>query len=104
VSKMDVTLELGLARNACGPLSPEIRRRIVRYLARPTEPHWNDIAGIIVNWEAHGCSTIWQAVCQVDPIFPRQGRTMDGLGRIIHPWERIPEPGLVARALRFATH
>jgi hypothetical protein len=103
-SSIDISVELDLARNGAGPLEERDRQRILAYLAHPTEERWDDIAHIIVNGEAVQGSTIWQAVCQVDLTFPRRGRTTDTAGNIVEEWERIPEPALVARALRFATH
>ncbi len=104
MTDLDVSTELDLARNAFGPLPEKVRRRIRRYLAGPTEPRWDDVSSIIVNWQSADCHTLWQAVLAVDPTFPRVGRRTDQHGRILEHWARIPEPKLVVEALRFATH
>lgn len=104
MADLDVNLELDLAHNALGRLPERVRQRIKRFLAHPTEPRWDDVSSIIVNWDAAECSTIWQAVVQVDPTFPRTGRRTDQHGRIAERWSRIPTPELVVKALRFATH
>jgi hypothetical protein len=44
-------------------------------------------------------TTIWEAVLELDPTFPRQGRTTDMDGRIIKDWERIPSQLQVMQAI-----
>lgn len=82
------------------PLDNERKLRVINYLLNPREPIWNDISGLCIG----GFTTLWQAVIQVDPTFPRAGRRYDGeMFRVIKKWERIPEPELVLKAIKHIT-
>jgi hypothetical protein len=48
--------------------------------------------------------TLWQAVIEVDPTFPKRGRSTDNDNKVIKEWTRIPDRKLLERAIRFATH
>lgn len=103
---MAVALELNLARNMFGTLPPDIRRRILHYLAKPTVEGWDDIHCILIGWGngAGNAETIWQGVLAVDPTFPTTGRATDLQGNTVEEWSRIPSAELVKQALVFATH
>lgn len=90
------------AQNFCGPLSPEIRARIIAYLSAPSEDGWSDIAGIIVAPSIRRGS-LWQAVMAVDPTFPNEGPVTDRRGKRLRGWSRIPDAVLLARAIRNVT-
>ena len=78
-------------------LSSENKERIKKYLLNPTPDSWDDIIGIVVS----GGKTIWQSVCAIDPTFPRSGRRYEHqTGKVLKEWERIPDPVLVARAIK----
>jgi hypothetical protein len=85
------------AANLFGPIGPDQKKRILRYLEKPTEKGWDNIQCIVISEQAGFTRprTVWQAVIAVDPTFPRskEGKT----------WERIPDPFTVARAIREAT-
>lgn len=84
------------------PLSAESIKRIKRFLADPTAENWDDIMGIVVRPSGR-VNTIWQALLEVDPSFPRVGRTVDTDGRVVKEWERVPTPLEVLRAIRNLT-
>lgn len=94
--------ELDLATNLWGRLTSQGRARIMSLLENPSQKTWDDAHGIILdrqNW-----LTLWQAILAVEPTFPARGKATDQKGRVVEPWPRIPEPELVLRALRYATH
>jgi predicted nucleotidyltransferase len=92
----DLGPALDKARNMFGPLSPEIRKRILNFLQNPTTDSWDDIQSIIIS----GFGTIWQAMIQIDPSFPRSGRRTDQAGNVVQDWERIPTPEQVLLVLQ----
>ena len=98
--QVDVDLELSLARNMFGRLKPKERVRIRRVVQTPTEENWDDASSIIVG--ANGWMTLWQAVCRVDPGFPKSAEIKsDGSGFV---WSEIPTRETLIKALEYATH
>lgn len=93
---------LNRCENMFGKISPQIENRIKNYINNPTFDNWHDIQCIIVN-PAGKMTTIWNAVIEIDPTFPRRGRAEDYDGNVIREWERIPEPLLVLQAIRYVT-
>jgi hypothetical protein len=87
--------------NIFGKLSPQIQKRIKNYIKNPTNENWDDIHGIIVNPKGE-MITIWNAVININPIFPRVGRREDYEGNIIDEWQMIPNPLQVLQAIRDA--
>lgn len=83
--------------NMFGKLSPQIQKKIKKYIAKPTIENWDDIYCIVVKSE--GMKTIWNAMIAFDPTFPRTGRSEDAEGNIIKEWERIPTPFELLRAI-----
>lgn len=94
--------ELDLATNLWGRLTSQGRTRIMSLLENPNQKTWDDAQGIVLNRQ--NWMTLWQAILEVDPTFPAQGKATDQRGRVVRPWPRIPDPELVLRALRYATH
>ena len=88
--------------NIFGKISPQIEKRIKRYIKNPTFDNWDDIQCIIIN-SSKQITTIWQAIINIDSTFPRHGRREDELGNIINEWERIPDPLQVLQAIKEAT-
>ena len=86
--------------NLFGKISPQIQKRIKNYIKKPTFDNWDDIQCIIISGNM---KTIWQAVIEIDPTFPRRGRSEDLEGNIVKEWERIPEPFIVLQAIKQAT-
>jgi hypothetical protein len=85
------------------PMREEYRQAIRQYITQPTTDAWNEIFGIIV-WPKPGMGrTIWQAVLEIDPTFPRRGRSETLSGEKVTDWERIPTPFQVLRAIDVAT-
>lgn len=94
--------------NMYGPLDAVVKRRVLRFINDPSDETWTDISGTIVNASFGLGMTIWQAVIALDPTFPREGpsTTFDRQGREVAKasWSRIPDPLLVARAIKFAAN
>lgn len=86
--------------NLFGKISPQIQKRIKNYIKKPTFDNWDDIQCIIIG---SNMKTIWQAVIEIDPTFPRSGRRTDLDGNVIKEWECIPEPLIVLQAIKQAT-
>lgn len=86
-------------RNLFGPISEGCAERIREYLKAPTTEGWDDIHGILISEHR----TLWQAIRIVDPTFPATGPLEDINGNRIEDWPRLPDPVLVARAIRAAT-
>jgi len=84
------------------PLSPSYKKRIRRFLANPTTDTWDDIQGIIIRPSPGLGVSIWEAVLEIDPTFPRRGRATDMDGHIIEDWKRIPTPLQVLQAIKRA--
>lgn len=53
------------AVNVHGPIGPDVRARLQRYLRDPNERNWHDVRTIIIDTRAGG-QTVWQAVAAVD--------------------------------------
>ena len=98
---MRMVRALDKAANLWGPVGPDIRVRVKRFLEDPTPDNWSDICGVVV--EPRHMTTIWQVLCQIDPTFPRVGRTYDEDARPTEEWVRVPTPLEVLRAVRHAT-
>lgn len=81
---------LNQMRNYGGPLTPECRARVARFLSNPCVETWEDAYTIIISDRF----TLWSAWCAVDPTAPR---TRDG-----DEWERIPDEFTIRRAIRHA--
>lgn len=76
-----------------GPLVPEAIRRLEAFFNRPSKDSWNTAYRIII--VGHPMTTLWQAVCAVDPKFPKRRPTFDN-------WPAIPDLFTARRALEWA--
>lgn len=74
----------------------ESLKRVQAYLNKPSVERWNDICGMLVDGE----TTIWGLLIDIDPSFPKSGRTKDVTGLIVEEWERIPTPLEILRAIK----
>ncbi len=79
------------------PWTIETRTRILDYMQRPTKDLWDDIHGIIINRKGR---TIWQAICRLDPTFPRTGSVYDLEGNMLKDFDKIPNPFAVIKAIQ----
>lgn len=104
-------IDLNAAANMLGPLSGEVRERIMAVIANPCEATWDDAHSIILRWDTPSV-TLWQAVIAVDPRFPRTGpvsRWVDddselgGHSEPVSGWARIPTAETIMQAVRYAT-
>ena len=84
-----------------GQINSQIQRKIKNYLKNPCFETWDNIHCIVIN--SKDMKTIWNAVIDIDPCFPRKGRKKDEEGNTITEWERIPEPFILLQAIRKAT-
>lgn len=92
---------LDYATNGFGqPIEAEYAEKIAAYLDTPDYPGWSDIHGILLS----PSRTLWQAILEIDPTFPRTGRRTTTKGKIVKDWDTIPSPELVKEAIYFATH
>ena len=78
------------------PWAAETKRRVLEYIQKPTNDLWEDIHGIIINRRGR---TIWQAVCVLDPTFPKIGRSYDLTGNLVRDYQKIPNPITVIKAI-----
>lgn len=90
---------LEMCENFYGKLSPQIKKRIKNFLDNPNVENWDDISGIIIGTKG-GIKTIWTAIIELDPTFPKRGRSIDLDGNIVKDWERIPTPLQVLQAIK----
>ena len=89
---LPISLDLRRATNLLGPLGPDTRRRVEAVMANPIERTWDDAHEIVLN--ARTGTTLWQAVCAVDPSFP----TTKGDNH----WQRIPSKSTLLAAVHYA--
>ena len=96
------------AQNFCGPVGEKIRARIRAYLEAPTEAGWTEIAGVIITPSVATGSLLWW-VNTVDARAPRDNPTLpkiephfDNVFHKLTGWSRIPDPVLLARAIKAA--
>lgn len=86
-------------KNMFGPLKDDIKACLDAFFQNPDEKHWDDVHCIIIG--ADGFTTFWQAVCAVDPNFPRTGPRYYEDGTT-SPWPRVPDLFTARRALEYA--
>lgn len=89
--KNDKLIAMQFATSMTGRVKPEIIKRVQRYLRRPTFENWDDISGIIIDGRGR-MKTIWNAVIEANPFFPRYGRRTNREGEILREWEQKPTP------------
>lgn len=90
------------ASSMLGPLSPEIRQRIINAIADPGPETWDDVYGVII--VGARMLTMWQAVLKVDPTFPRRAAagSVDAPLTPVEKWERTPDSLTILNALHHA--
>lgn len=93
--------DLGLARNAVGePLKETTKSDIRALVAEPSVARWERCATVILRGgEGVATTTLWKAVCEVEPAFPLNIPRDEAGNRI---WEQIPTGETVRRAIRWA--
>lgn len=99
---MDVAPEMTMLNNMLGPLTPVDRVGLQALVDNPTLDGWDTWAHKIIKTKP--TLTLWQAVCIVDPTFPRKGRIEDVNGNLLHNWARIPTTQVLVEALRYAAY
>ena len=97
-------IDLNRGRNFYGPLSGEVRARLMRLLRDPSEANWDDAQGIILTGVCG--MTLWQAVIEVDPSFATvRGPVYElagGKSRRVSGWARVPTAEVIRQAIRWA--
>lgn len=101
-AQTNIDLELGMARNMFGRITPEYGRRIQAVVDNPCEETWDEANGVIVG--SDGWMTLWQAVCECDSSYANIGLSYN-VDKVKMPkWAKIPDRALLVKALEFATH
>ena len=102
----DIEYYLDRATNLQGnlPRTLALKDRLRRYFEHQPGEGWADVSGIIVRSSnpENQCllPTIWGAVLEIDPTFPREGPPYKPGGNgYEYDWPRIPDRGLFCRAL-----
>ena len=106
-------IDLNAASNMFGPLSGEVRERLMAAISDPCEATWDDAYSIILNPDVGLGLTLWQAVRAVDPSFASaQGpvtRWVDddselgGHSEPVSGWSQIPSAETILQAISYAT-
>lgn len=83
------------ARNLLGPWDEGLIERLMPAVTHPNRLTWAEAQSLIV---AEGMTTVWAAVCKVDPSFPKSA-SMDPMTKATL-WERIPSGPLIFKAVK----
>ena len=104
-------IDLNAASNMFGPLSGEVRERLMAAINDPCEETWDDAHGIILNRDVW--LTLWQAVIAVDPSFGRvsgpvtrwvdDDSELGGHSEPVSGWSQIPSAETILQAISYAT-
>ena len=94
---------LSLADTFYGTMKEDYKKKIRELIEHPNRNNWDRCNGIVIN-ACGRVTTLWQAVCAVDPAFPRVGPKYGDKGVILNDWQRIPDRELILNALEYATH
>lgn len=94
-------IDTSTCKNVFGTFKPDAKRRIAEFVNNPNTKTWDNACHIIIGGTSF--FTIWQAVIELDPTFPRVGRSEDFKGRILEDWKRIPSIELFERAVRYGS-
>lgn len=97
-NKCIASVALSFATSMTGRIKPAMIRRVEKFLRNPNYDTWDDIFSIIIDGSGK-TKTIWQAVLEIDPCFPRRGRTTDGAGNVVNEWAECPLPVTVVEAI-----
>jgi len=87
----NIALEFG--SNLFGKLKPDIKNRLQNVINFPSQKSWENTHTIILNKKRF--TTLWQAVCKVDPTFQITRRS----GK---DWDRIPSKKILIKAINTA--
>lgn len=113
-----MNIDLNAASNLFGPLSGEVRVRLMAAINEPGEATWDDAYSIILRANAPGEGlglgvTLWQAVLKVDPSFATaeapvsswiaDDSELGGHSEPVSGWSRTPDPDVIVQAIQYAT-
>ena len=93
-----MNIDLNAASNFFGPLSGEVRVRLMAAINDPGQATWDDAHCIILSFTP--MLTLWQAVIAVDPTFPQSAHLQDDN---TFAWPRTPSPDVIVQAIQYAT-
>ncbi len=81
------------------PIGKEYTEKLKKYInnINPTPEEWDGISGIII--DSSPLTTIWNAVIELDPTFPKRGRIYNDNFKVVKEWEKIPPGFTVGRAI-----
>lgn len=77
------------------PLPRSHRKRLEALLECPCNGTWDRAVHVTIC--PHGMTTLWRAVCDLDPTFPKVRPSM------FRPWKRVPDRALLIRAIWYGT-
>lgn len=81
-------------------LKQEYKENILAYIESPNFLLWDEIHCYIIS-TGMTC-TVWQNLLEVDPTFPRTGRSYGEQMRITKEWERIPSSEDMIEVIKLA--
>ena len=85
------SIALEFATNMFGHLKPDVKSRLQQVIDNPNQETWNDAYFFIIA----GGKTLWQAVLDIKPDFPRsKGLDSD--------WGEIPDSDTIIKAINEA--
>lgn len=88
-------------QNFWGPLGPDVRKRLLAVVKKPTQATWSHAYSIILrNGPGFGL-TLWQAWISVDPTAPKVGPAYTS-GMKMGQWSRIPTQEEIFWMIRYA--
>jgi hypothetical protein len=104
------TPDLNKGSNLLGPLSGEIRARLVAAITVPCEETWDDAYTVILDRSTW--LTLWQAVLAVDPGFASaqapvtrwvdDSSELGGHSEPVSGWSRTPSAEIIRQAIAYA--
>jgi hypothetical protein len=110
---MVMKIDLNAASNMFGPLSGDVRQRLVAAIRNPGKETWDDAHGIILNPDVGLGLTLWQAVLAVDPDFASvrgpvtrwvdDDSDLGGHSEPVSGWSRTPTAETIEQAISYAT-
>lgn len=106
-------IDLNAASNMFGPLSGELRQRVMAAISDPGEATWGDAYSVILNPDVGLGLTLWQAVLAVDPGFAsargpvtrwvEDDSELGGHSEPVSGWSRTPSAETILQAVSYAT-
>jgi hypothetical protein len=90
------------ASNIKGPMTPDYKKAIYRYLQNPSVENWDAIHCIILCWNARRKMTVWQALIEESPRYAYSAKSHKFHAKAKDKWAFIPDAITLARAIKKA--